>query len=249
MKKNQKNQILIYADMGADEVCVQETLSSLKLALSSSYLIKTVDRHFLNDNDWEKSTYLIVVPGGRSLPYYRALRKANKKIIEFVNAGGNYLGICAGGYYGSAKTLFEKGNNFEVICDGVLNFFPGVAEGSAYGLGRFNYQNYSGAQIAKINTFNNEIYSVYYNGGCFFVNAEKYNNVKILAHYADIENNPTAIIQCKVGKGTAILSGVHVEYSFHALEKVKDKVENIYEALKLAENSRQEFFKSLLQKL
>jgi glutamine amidotransferase-like uncharacterized protein len=52
---------------------------------------------------------------------------------EFVElAGGSYLGLCAGAYYGSSRVVFEPGTPLEVIGDRELAFFPGIARGAAY---------------------------------------------------------------------------------------------------------------------
>lgn len=51
---------------------------------------------------------------------------------EFVHAGGRYLGLCAGAYYGCARVVFEPGTPLEVVGDRELAFFPGIARGAAF---------------------------------------------------------------------------------------------------------------------
>ena len=136
--------------------------------------VNTVDAHYEVYADWENTTSLLIMPGGRTLPHYEQLGLlGNNRITKFVEQGGRYLGLCAGGYYGAEKTVFEKDNKpMEVIVDGPLNFFKGQAIGPAYGLGTFVYDSEAGARAAKLKAsiYNNQTTDchVYYNGGCYF---------------------------------------------------------------------------------
>lgn len=49
--------------------------------------------------------------------YCRSLNgEGNRRIDQYVRRGGSYLGLCAGGYYGSSKCEFEVGNKvLEVV--------------------------------------------------------------------------------------------------------------------------------------
>ncbi len=159
-----------------------------------------------------------MIPGGRARPHYQNLAAGgNQKIVEYVRSGGKYLGLCAGGYYGAAQTIFERGNDLEIYDTGPLNFYSGIAEGPAYGLGKFQYQDESGAQSALISFKTVEkieyFLQVYFNGGCFFHGHDTDANIEVLARYHDIQDQPVAIVECIVGAGKAILSGVHIEYS------------------------------------
>ncbi|PIS03174.1 MAG: hypothetical protein COT85_03900 [Chlamydiae bacterium CG10_big_fil_rev_8_21_14_0_10_42_34] len=152
---------------------------------------------------------IFIMPGGRDRPYHLALKgDANAQLRTFVEQGGTYLGICAGAYYGCATVDFERGHPLEVYESRELCFFKGSAVGPVYGKGIFDYRSEKGARLAKIGT---EVgtFDVYYKGGCTFEG--DLSHVKILARYLDLPNQPPAIIECKVGKGKAILSGVHIE--------------------------------------
>ena len=64
-----------------------------------------------------------------------------------------------------------------------------------------------------------KIYNVYFNGGCYFKNADLYPNTQVIACYANEGfEELAAIIECKIGKGKALLCGVHPEYSKLDLE-------------------------------
>jgi glutamine amidotransferase-like uncharacterized protein len=88
---------------------------------------------------------------------------------------------------------------------------------------------------------------VYFNGGCRFVGEDA--NCKVLARYQDIEDQPAAIIECKVGQGKAILSGVHPEYSGWDLCSQDAHLISLLPSLVLAEKQRRFLFQSLLSRL
>jgi biotin--protein ligase len=166
---------------------------------------------------------MLVMPGGADLGYCAVLNgKGNSRIKRFVQDGGSYLGLCAGGYYGSGRCEFEIGDKLlEVQGDRELAFFPGTCRGCAYP--GFKYHSENGARAAKlkVNTALNvapPIFKAYYNGGGVFVDAGKYHEqgVEILASYVDetfVESTDrAAVVCCKVGSGAAILTGPHPEF-------------------------------------
>lgn len=168
---------------------------------------------------------LFIMPGGRDRPYHAALKgPANEKIRAFVENGGVYLGICAGAYYACRRIEFDLGFPLEVCEERELGFFPGKAIGPAYGNGTFEYKSEKGARLANIGTDGTERspLKMYYNGGCTFEG--DYPHVRILARYLDLPHHPPAIIECSVGKGKAILSGVHLELDQFAQNFSADEV-------------------------
>ncbi len=204
--------VFIYKDEGSGSI------GALRVALEQEQVasIDFVDRSDLVRRALQNYAGLLIFPGGRDLPYHEALTGApNQKIREFVERGGNYLGICAGGYYGSSFVEFEKEGPLAVLGSRELSFFPGAARGPAYGLGKFNYGSESGAMIVELQLispyFSMSSVSAYYNGGCQFVEAEKYKDVEVLARYKHLMGSPAALIRCRVGRGLAILSGIHPE--------------------------------------
>jgi biotin--protein ligase len=158
--------------------------------------------------------------------YCRSLNgEGNRRIEQYVRRGGAYLGLCAGGYYGTSKCEFEVGNRvLEVVGPRELGFFPGTCRGCAFK--GFVYHSEGGAKAAQLKV-NNEafksgivplIFRSYYNGGGVFVDAGKFTDkgVEILASYADaldVEggDRPAAVVYCKVGEGGALLTGPHPE--------------------------------------
>ena len=205
------NHILIYQDAGVSPESYQETAACFSRL---GYSVATASSGTLNNTSWEESTTLLIIPGGRADPYHDALYpNGYKKILDFIKSGGSYLGICAGGYYGASKIIFEKGNPaYEIINTNTLNLYPGIAEGPAYDLGVFRYNSEEGARVASVMA-DNITFPTYFNGGCFFHSHQDNPNIKILAQYADIPHQPAAIIFCDYGKGRVCLSGVHLEYA------------------------------------
>ena len=217
------NEILIYADEGNCPISLK-CLSAAFREENLHHRLRLVDRHFIIEESWENDTCVLVIPGGRDIPYHEALTgPGNKKISSYVKQGGRYLGICAGAYFAASSIEFEKGGPLEVTGTRELSFYPGIATGPAYGLNQFNYNSEVGARIAKLDVSGQKPLSAYYNGGCSFVDPHKYQNVSVVAKYSDIENAPAAIIQCQVGKGIAYLSGVHPEFSYAYLPASRKK--------------------------
>ncbi len=238
--------ICVYADEGVCPIslkCLWKALHDEELC--QNFILKKTDSQSLIRDAWEETTQLVIVPGGRDIYYHRALEGVgNAKLRSFVQQGGSYLGLCAGGYYGCADIEFELGNALEVTGDRELAFFPGKACGPAYGLGIFRYDREAGARIARLSTPLGSS-AAYFNGGCAFITPEAYSNVNVLGRYCDIENSPAAIVECKVGQGRAILCGTHPEYSAAYLP-INHPLQPI---LKEVESARKQLFSHLLAKL
>ena len=245
-----QKQILIYCDKGTDPFCVKALAFALKQELvHENYSIHFANHQLLKTSSWHHSTKLLIFPGGRDIPYQEALQGlGNEQILDFVQKGGSFLGICAGGYYGSARIEFEKGGPLEVIASRDLCFFPGTARGPAYGVGTFDYYDQKGARIAKLER-NKETYHSYYHGGCAFIAKEEHPHVSILARYEDIKKNPPAIVRCSVGLGQAILSGVHPEYSGYHDIASKHLSPHLFSALREIETKRRLLFRSILEEI
>lgn len=176
---------------------------------------------------WAPTCALLVLPGGADLGYCRVLNGAgNRLIAQFVRRGGAYLGLCAGGYYGSARCEFEVGNtDLEVVGSRELAFFPGTCRGGAFA--GFTYHSERGARAARL-VVRKDAFSgagivpgelrCYYNGGGVFVDVEKWEaeGVEVLAEYdEDLDVDPggpkAAVVFCKVGGGLALVTGPHPE--------------------------------------
>jgi len=184
-----------------------------------------------------------IMPGGRDRPYDAALRGTGCRLIRrFVENGGTYIGICAGGYFGAKRVAFDVGFPLEVSEERELAFFPGTAIGPAYGKGTFDYESQRGARAALLELEIGSFYA-YYNGGCAFEG--DFSGVRILARYADLPGKPPAILECPIGKGKAILSGVHLETDPEALSANDPYLPEIVQRLRSTNEERLRFWGSL----
>jgi len=205
------SRILIYTDKGAGPYYLRALWKTLKKVVDPSHELVRVKAKDLLFSDWEKGAQLLIFPGGMDVYYDRALRgEGTDRIKQFVSSGGNFLGICAGGYFGAERIDFERGRDLEVIEERDLGFYPGLAKGPALGLGKFQYFSEAGAEATCLSWKGFNWYS-YYNGGCFYQGGDDHPEIEVLARYLDLVDQPAAVIERKFGRGKAILSGVHFE--------------------------------------
>ncbi|KAI9682802.1 MAG: biotin holocarboxylase synthetase [Bathelium mastoideum] len=208
------------------------------------------------------------MPGGADLGYCRVLNgEGNRRIMQYVNRGGKYLGLCAGGYYGSSRCEFEVGDDkMEVIGDRELGFYPGVCRGLAFA--GFVYHSEAGARAVELSVNKTalaaaggsipDVFRSYYNGGGVFVNAEKLKDqsVEILASFTeklhvDPGEGKAAVVYRKVGEGAALLTGPHPEFAGINLNRNDGGPEypKLVDALLADDKMRVDFVKACLLKL
>ncbi|KAI9291143.1 class II aaRS and biotin synthetase [Neoconidiobolus thromboides FSU 785] len=220
--------ILVYNGPGTSPGFVIQTINYLKRLMNENYAIRSIDDKALINEPWQLNCKLLVIGGGRDIPYLEKLEgKGNLKIQNYVYNGGNYWGICAGAYYASKRVEFELGTNIQVIGNRELQFFPGTCQGTTFP--GFQYESEIGAKAVDIKFIKEDIITkVYYNGGGTFLNATEFKNVKVLAQYNDIldKDKNSAIILCNVGKGKALLSAVHPEYLPLEKNEISQQINN-----------------------
>lgn len=207
---------------------VRHVLYSLRRLCSPNYAVIPIQPDVLIKEPWPASCALLVFPGGADLGYCKALNgNGNRRINQYVNMGGAYLGFCAGGYYGCSRCEFEVGDEkMQVVGDRELGFFPGICRGLAFA--GFVYNSEAGARAPELKVHKDsfqvgvkrlpESFRSYYNGGGVFVDAEKLasRGVEVLASYTEklhVEAGPAqaAVVFRKVGEGRALLTGPHPE--------------------------------------
>lgn len=167
--------------------------------------------------------------------------QGNKNLRAFIESGGRYYGTCAGAYYAADNLLFDEQNPTRMINEPrELKFFPGQARGPLFVpfpeggscpalIALSAYADHGGDpdQVMPDNNF-----TAYYYGGPFFdYPRKKDKGCKVLAYYPIskslektlylrpemaaywVKNPPAlaAILSIKIGKGHAILTGVHLE--------------------------------------
>jgi biotin--protein ligase len=242
-----KKTVYVYEDAGVSEESLAQTLHSLQELLAPRYLIKTLNAKEVIANQWAKDAALFVMPGGADLPYLKKLKgQGNQNIKEYVQAGGAYLGFCAGAYYGASAIEFDKGGALEVFGQRELGFYPGVAVGPI--LAPYVYHSAKGARAPIITPTIPGLKktAVFYNGGGTFLNPSQYPGIKVLAYYPKGE---AAVVEAKVQKGRAILSGVHPEYSANLIDEKEPELEVIKCSLQRDHQARAAFLKALLERL
>ena len=207
---------------------VRHCVWSLRRLLSPNYAVIPISGEAVLKEPWQSSCALLVMPGGADMGYCRTLNgEGNRRISQYVNRGGAYLGLCAGGYYGCARCEFEVGKpGMEVTGDRELAFFPGTCRGLAFP--GFKYHTETGSRATEIKVNREflltaggavpEVFRTYYNGGGVFVDASKFKDrgVEVLASYTDklavdAGEGSAAIVYCKVGDGGAVLTSPHPE--------------------------------------
>lgn len=214
---------------GSTVESVRHVLYTFRRLLAPNYAVIPVTGDMILKEPWTASCAAFVMPGGADTGYGRTLNgEGNRRIRQWVERGGSYIGFCAGGYYGSSRCEFEVGDRkMEVIGDRELQFFPGICRGCAFK--GFVYHSEEGARAVELKVDKTaltvgtvpDIFKTYYNGGGVFVDAEKFKDegVQVLANYTeklsvDSGEGTAAVVYCKVGEGSALLTGPHPEYVF-----------------------------------
>src|SRR3972149_6424401 len=95
-------EVLIYDGPGVfkDSVrSLKEVLSQMGLPWSVKEVSVVNGRLLPPPEKWKRGKTLFVMTGGRCQSWDQELSSSIEKIRQFVNEGGFYLGICAGGYF------------------------------------------------------------------------------------------------------------------------------------------------------
>ena len=148
---------------------------------------------------------MLVIPGGESALFAEELKgSANRNIEKYVSLGGRLMGICAGSYY-LADEFEYKGNRVKNELGLVNVFAKGVIK-------RFEKEGNIWSAVAQvIKAHNHEVIpSVYIAGPCFYPKGNA-RDIKVLANYAEMEDNAAAVIQTCHGDGQIMLIGPHLE--------------------------------------
>ncbi|BEI87350.1 uncharacterized protein CcaverHIS019_0100680 [Cutaneotrichosporon cavernicola] len=247
------HQVLVYSGPGVSPLSLSHTLLTLSLHLLPHYTVQPVSASLLSSEPWEEHCALLVIPGGRDLPYVEELSlktKATTRIADYVRDGGRYLGLCAGAYFASAEVRFDVGGTKEVTGKRALAFFPGTCAGPTHA--GFDYGSESGAKAVSLIARDKVLDLIYYNGGGHFIMPAPLPGVQVVARYAEPPSPDAdiAAVQITRGKGKALLLSVHPEYPLEdppardAISKLPDPPTE--EVVEVAEKGRVEWFADLL---
>lgn len=221
--------LMLNSGNGSTVESVRHALYTFRRLLAPNYAVIPVTGEMILKEPWPASCAALVFPGGADQAYCKTLNgQGNRRIRQYVESGGNYIGFCAGGYYGSKRCEFEVGNKpMEVIGERELAFYPGTTRGCAFA--GFVYNSEKGAKAVELQTNKSalttgsvpNLFKSYYNGGSVFVDAPKYKDqgIEVLASYTeklsvDPGEGSAAIVYCRIGQGAALLTGPHPEFVF-----------------------------------
>ncbi|ROT42564.1 biotin-protein ligase [Sodiomyces alkalinus F11] len=266
---SRKLNVLVYTGPGTTTESVRHAICTLRRLLTPNYAVTPLPEAVLLNEPWPQTCALLVIPGGADLPYCRSLNgPGTGRISDYVRGGGAYLGLCAGGYFGSARCEFEVGSpekGMEIVGPRELAFFPGTCRGGAFS--GFRYHSEHGARAMRLR-IEREAFAEekalppetlsYYNGGGVFVDARSFKDqgVEVLASYdrpmdVDGGDGEAAIVWCRVGDGAAILMGPHPEFAPEYLFPQPDvpQYDQLIRDLEAEHASRTALLRACLRKL
>lgn len=250
------SKVLIYRDYGVGD------LTGLCYGLENYFKPKGIDVEFtdsasiIKEDALKQNVMLFVMPGGAATPFLQKLQTlGNDKIRDYIKEGGNYLGVCAGAYYACTKVLFETDvKELSITRESEL---LGLIDASAVGTLhdelhiRPYMKNEASAAAVRLKWADDEIHYAHYHGGPKFIGDE--NHMTVLARYADIKDNPPAIVSSVYKKGYVVLSGVHFEdkgsdllKTLHHMRLDFDEAKKVADTLVKNEHSRLSLFNKTL---
>ena len=232
--------VYIYNDYGASQLCVKELFNCFKSTFSHLRIESITGKDILAGKlfETEPKSILLCFGGGFDLGYLKSLesQKGCNEIKNFVQQGGNYLGICAGAYFASNSIAFDLDGPLEVKGERYLKFSDGEACGPINKLFVYSsdpneaHLNALSARICLVET--QKEYFTYLNGGCYF-NGMNLINVESLAEYVafnpsdnilEAKDNKIAVFNCNIGLGKCLLSGVHFEFDVNNMVNLNQNI-------------------------
>lgn len=179
--------------------CSVQCSNGIIEALSPKYSFKIFTKHEV-EKDFFDDVDMVAFPGGEgdSESYKYLFNSNGERILDFVNNGGKYLGICMGAYW--------AGSNYFNILDDV--------DAVQY-ITRPNTDTRRPHAKAMPVTWKGEEHKMFFFDGCALVGDE--SKFETIARYAN--GDPMAIIQNNIG-----LIGCHPEstsiwYTYHSWMK------------------------------
>lgn len=247
--------LLVYNDLGVGPMSRTYTSTCLtEMVDTNRCIVSEINSHQLILDNWENQCCLLVIPGGADSFYHQLLSGVGcRKIRDYVERGGSYLGLCAGAYFATRAFEFDRGGELEILATRELSFFPGCAIGPAYGVGTYRYDSHYGARASKLSCYIDGApsqVSVYSNGAPYFLgDKDDLKDVSILARYLDIEGEPAAIVECQVFKGKAILCGPYPIFSLNCLDANNEFIRSILSELETHDDNRRQLVSQILHRL
>jgi biotin--protein ligase len=181
----------------------------------------SVNHHRIKNGISPKDTKILAFGGQSVTQFKEALgQEGLQNIQSYVQNGGHYLGICAGGYFGADHIDFtgqnDDGTLYTKNANG-LGFFNGLAQGSITDIAEPFSGKTNSSAVITISTVQDQIkYKTLYWGGPEFIPDQTKQNIRILSHFKAANSRKLIMgVQCPVGDkgGRATLLGYHPEVS------------------------------------
>lgn len=89
-----------------DPKCSVQCCNAVMKSLEGKYNIKLFSKNKLEDNFFDEVD-MVLVPGGigDSETFHTLFKNNAKRVVEYINNGGRYLGICMGAYWAGSHYL------------------------------------------------------------------------------------------------------------------------------------------------
>ena len=237
-KLDNNERAIVYLFKGSDNYdgISYESFKSLEKIITNLFPKFTI--YYWNNIDvqpekWHQKA-ICIFPGGECGKWQKILsKKRQKKIFQWLKNGGKIIGICAGAYFCSKKSIYSVNPYQQIKVERIIQPFQGICQGP--------FLSHK-IEIVKVKweKTQEEGYVTLIKGGSFIQNQSNIQNQstndEILARFS--VNNAIATIKCKTDQGISILSSVHWEF------EVQDVKPFVLDA-NLLENS-QEFRKNCM---
>jgi len=184
----------VFEDLEANEGVCWEIISSAQDIIDG----------VLQNPDGSPRYNLVYFMGGSGRGYNNALgAEGAQKVRDFINSGGNYVGTCAGAFYGST--------NYVGIFPGSMSYVN-VILWLDYDLANHIINNGFGSQLSNVQ---------YYQGGWLEEDIPDVDYVATFSTSNSQLNGHPAVISNNYGNGRVVLSGGHPEASLSTLPYFK----------------------------
>lgn len=207
--------VALYHDEGTGEFSRGCLAAALASAFEGAVKVRRIFADEIRASDaWHATTRVLAMPGGADLPYAARLNgPGNASIRRYLEAGGAYLGVCAGAYYASAAVAWEVASPQRITGQRELALFDGVAHGSLHDLAApYTLDHLRCTAVAHVSAQAREFRALYWGGPEFVPNAGA-RYTPLLTYVTAETRDRIAAVRVEVGRGRAVLTGVHAEVS------------------------------------
>lgn len=207
--------VRVYHDEGTGEFSRGCLTYALARAFAGRAVVERIlAKDIVASDDWHAETVLLAFPGGADRPYMDRLDgPGNASILRYLEGGGAFLGVCAGAYYASARVAFEPSTQGAITGVRELALFQGTARGSLHELAApYAVNHLRCADVVRVRRVDDgrELHALYW-GGPELVPDRDARFTPLLTYVAPGGRERLAAVRTSVGRGRAVLTGVHAE--------------------------------------